>query len=65
MFAMLDWVCGYNGKRLLEPIEHIPPAEFEQRYYKNQLSGLMEAGLDQNRLRKTRGGSPPLLVSFC
>ena len=45
-FATLDWVCWYNDKRLLEPSGDIPPAEFEQMYYKNQLSGLVEAGLN-------------------
>ncbi len=45
-FATLDWVYWHNEKRLLEPIGDIPPAEFEQMYYKNQPSGLDEAGLD-------------------
>ena len=45
-FATLDWVYWYNEKRLLEPIGHIPPAEFEQLYYQNQPSGLIEAGLN-------------------
>ena len=43
-FATRDWVYWYNEKRLLEPIGHIPPAEFEQLYYQNQPSGLIEAG---------------------
>ncbi len=45
-FATLDWVCWYNDKRLLEPIGDIPPAEFEQMYYQNPPSGLVEAGLN-------------------
>ncbi len=45
-FATLDWVCWYNEKRLLEPIRHITPAEFEQMYYQNQPSELIEAGLN-------------------
>lgn len=32
-FATLDWVDGFNNRRLLEPIGNIPPAEFEQVYY--------------------------------
>ena len=44
--ATLDWVYWYNEKRLLEPIGHIPPAEFEQRHYQNQPSGIIEAGLN-------------------
>jgi len=45
-FATLDWVCWYNEKRLLEPIGDIPPAEFEQMYYQDQRSSLIEAGLN-------------------
>ena len=45
-FATLDWVYRHNEKRLLEPIGHIPPAEFEQMYYQQQQSRLDEAGLD-------------------
>ena len=45
-FATLDWVCWYNDKRLLEPIGDIPPAEFEQMYYQNPPSGLIEVGLN-------------------
>jgi hypothetical protein len=56
-FATLDWVGWYNDKRLLEPIEDIPPAEFEQMYYQSQRSGLVEARLNKNGLRKTRSGS--------
>jgi hypothetical protein len=32
-FRRLDWVCGYSDKRLLEPIDDIPPAAFEQMDY--------------------------------
>ena len=45
-FATLDWVSWYNDKRLLEPIGDIPPAEFEQMYYQDHRSGLIEAGLN-------------------
>ncbi len=45
-FETLDWVCWYNDQRLLEPIGDIPPAEFEQDYYQNRESGLVEAGLN-------------------
>ena len=37
--ATLEWVDWFNHRRLLEPIGNIPPAEAEQRYYK-QLSEL-------------------------
>ncbi|HEY2426010.1 MAG TPA: IS3 family transposase [Pseudolabrys sp.] len=32
-FATLEWVDWFNNRRLLEPIDNIPPAEAEQRYY--------------------------------
>jgi putative transposase len=32
-FATLEWVDWSNNRRLLAPIEHIPPAEGERRYY--------------------------------
>ena len=31
--ATLQWVSWFNHHRLLEPIGHIPPAEFEANYY--------------------------------
>jgi transposase InsO family protein len=35
-FATLGWVDWLNNRRLLEPIGHIPPAEFEEAYYPSQ-----------------------------
>ena len=32
-FATLVWVDWFNNRRLLGPIGHIPPAEFEAQYY--------------------------------
>jgi len=32
-YATLEWVDWFNQRRLLGPIGHIPPAEFEQAYY--------------------------------
>jgi transposase InsO family protein len=32
-FATLEWVDGFNTRRLLEPIGNVPPAEAEARYY--------------------------------
>jgi len=34
--ATLEWVHWFNHQRLLEPIGDIPPAEFEQMYYRQQ-----------------------------
>ncbi len=33
-FATLEWVDWFNHQRLLEPIGHVPPAEFEEEYYR-------------------------------
>jgi putative transposase len=33
-YATLEWVDWFNNRRLLEPIGHVPPAEFEQEYYR-------------------------------
>lgn len=32
-YATLEWVDWVNHRRLLEPIDHIPPAEAEQQDY--------------------------------
>ena len=32
-YATLEWVDWFNNRRLLEPIGHVPPVEFEQAYY--------------------------------
>jgi putative transposase len=32
-FATLEWINWFNHRHLLEPIENIPPAEAEERYY--------------------------------
>jgi len=44
--ATLAWVDWFNNKRLLEPIGHVPPTEFESAYYENQQSPVMVAGLN-------------------
>ncbi len=35
-YATLEWVDWFNHRRLLEPIGNIPPAEFEEAYYRQQ-----------------------------
>jgi putative transposase len=35
-FATLEWIDWFNNRRLLEPIGNIPPAEYEQMYYRDQ-----------------------------
>jgi putative transposase len=36
--ATLVWVDWFNNRRLLGPIGDVPPAEFEQEYYRQQQS---------------------------
>lgn len=31
-YAALEWVDSFNHRRLLEPIGHVPRAQFEQAY---------------------------------
>lgn len=34
--ATLDWVHWFNHKRLLAPLDYVPPAEFEKTHYERQ-----------------------------
>jgi putative transposase len=42
-FATLTWVDWFNNRRLLEPLGHVPPAEYEAAYYRHQQSQAMVA----------------------
>jgi len=44
-FATLQWVDWFNNRRLLEPIGHVPPAEFEEMYYAALEGSTTEVGL--------------------
>lgn len=44
-FETLDWVGWFNNHRLFEPIGNIPPAEFEEEYYRSQEAPATVAGL--------------------
>jgi putative transposase len=35
-YATLEWVDWFNHRRLLEPIGHIPPAEFEATFWREE-----------------------------
>jgi transposase InsO family protein len=37
-FATLAWVDWFNTRRLLEPLGHVPPLEYEEAYYRTQQS---------------------------
>jgi putative transposase len=43
--ATLDWVHWFNRERLLAPLGYVPPAEFEEAYYRRQTTPAMGAGL--------------------
>lgn len=45
-FATLEWVDWFNNTRLLGAIGHVPPAEFEARYYHGQTDLALVAGLN-------------------
>ena len=48
-YATLEWVDWFNHRRLLDPIGHVPPAEFETAYERkedpNYTAGLKEPSL--------------------
>ena len=50
-FATLEWVWWFNYHRLLGPIGHVPPVEYEEAYYQSQAESIEEVGLKQNSLR--------------
>ena len=40
-FKTLEWVDWFNTRRLLEPIEYVPPAEHEAASYRRQQAELV------------------------
>ncbi len=44
-FATLEWVDWFNNQRLLEPLGYLPPAEYEENYYRTQNRPAIAAGL--------------------
>lgn len=42
-YATLVWVDWFNNRRLLEPLGYMPPAEFEEAYYRGQQDQAMAA----------------------
>ncbi|MDZ7779539.1 MAG: hypothetical protein U5R14_06310 [Gemmatimonadota bacterium] len=50
-FATLQWVWWYNHHRLLGPIGHVPPAEFEERRYSSFETPASLGSLNVNSLR--------------
>jgi len=50
-FATLEWVWWFNTHRLLEPIGHVPPAEYEDAYYLRLQTPAESRSLNTNSLR--------------
>ena len=44
-FETLDWADWFNNRRLFEPIGNIPPAEYEEVYYRSEETPAMVAGV--------------------
>lgn len=44
--AVLEWVWWFNHKRLLEPLGYLPPAEYEQAFYRRSEEPFLEAVLN-------------------
>jgi len=44
-FATLEWVDWFNNRRLLEPLGYVPPAEYEEAFYRSQGTPALQAGL--------------------
>jgi putative transposase len=49
-YATLEWVDWFNHRRLLEPIGHVPPAEFEAAFHRKE-NPSYPARLKQSSLR--------------
>jgi transposase InsO family protein len=37
-YAVLEWVDWFNHRRLLEPLDYVPPIEYETAFYKAQVT---------------------------
>jgi transposase InsO family protein len=44
-YAVLEWVDWFNNRRLLEPLDYVPPAEYEAAFYRRQENPAGVAGL--------------------
>ena len=49
--ATLEWVDWFNKARLLEPLDHVPPAELEETYYSLSAAKEREEGLKYESLQ--------------
>jgi transposase InsO family protein len=44
-FAVLAWIDWFNNRRLLQPLGYVPPAEYDEAFYRRQDTPASEAGL--------------------
>jgi transposase InsO family protein len=49
--ATLEWVWWFNNHRLLGPLGHVPPAEFEQMHHTRQTAQSEPLALKSTSLR--------------
>jgi hypothetical protein len=43
-YAVLEWVDWWNNRRILEPLDYVPPIEYEAAYYRAQTTPSGAAG---------------------
>lgn len=56
-YATLEWVAWFNQQRLPEPLGDLPPAEYEEQYYRTPAVAAVVEALNCVSLRHTRGDS--------
>jgi transposase InsO family protein len=44
-YATLEWVAWFNQQRLLEPLGYLPPAMFEEQFYRAQIAHVAAVAL--------------------
>jgi putative transposase len=45
-YATLEWVAWFNQRRLLQPLGYLPPAEYEEQFYRAQATQPVVGALD-------------------
>jgi transposase InsO family protein len=44
--ATLEWIWWFNERRLLEPLDYLPPAEYEDAFYHREEAQVVDAALN-------------------
>jgi transposase InsO family protein len=60
----LHWLDWFNNRRLFRPLGNIPPVEYEALYFQREEAPAIVAELKQPGLRKNRGSSILLALSY-